>query len=162
MNAFVTFRPVAALALAFGLFLALPGCGGKPQAENKGDKKDEKKDEKKDNTPTGDPKGDPKIEPPKPSQKIDPTEGVGKEAFAFLKSLGEGTAKADKLSSGFAKMIGVPVQLESDKAKGFSAGEAESWMKSVGSDAAFGLASGFANADAAVVRGSFQAPSRVG
>jgi hypothetical protein len=156
------FRPVAACALAFGLFLALPGCGGKPQADNKGDKKDDKKDNTNPGDPKVDPKVDPKIEPAKPSQKIELESGVGKEAVAFLKALGEGTAKADRLSAAFVKMVGLPAQLDSDKAKGYSASEAESWLKRVGSDAVFALPSGFARADTAVLRGPFQAPDRVG
>jgi hypothetical protein len=158
----VTFRPVAAFALAFGLFLALPGCGSKPQADNKGDKKDEKKDNPNPGGPNVDPKVDPKTDPAKPPQKVDLESGVGKEAAAFLKALGEGTAKADKLSAGFVKMVGVPVVLPSDKAKGYSADAAEGWLRRVSGGANFGLPSGFAGADAAVLWGSFQGPSRAG
>jgi hypothetical protein len=156
MNIPVTFRVVAVCALVVGLFLTLPGCGGsKPQAS----KAEEKKAD-----PKGDPKGDggSKVEPVQPPRKVDPTSGVGKDAFAFLKALGEGAAKADHLSTGFVKMVGLPAELPSDKAKGYSTGAAESWMKRIGANATFGLPSGFAAADVAVLWGGFQEQGRKG
>jgi hypothetical protein len=153
-----TFRPVAALALAAGLVFALPGCGSKPQADKGSEKKDEPKGEPKPD-PKVDPKGEPKIDPkgePKPVDKIDLSTGVGKEATEFLKALGEGTAKADKLSAGFAKAIGLPVTLPSDKAKGYSADAAEGWLKRVGQGHNISLPFNSRQAgDAALFRGTF-------
>jgi len=149
-----TFRPVAALALAAGLALALPGCGSKPQADKGGDKKDEPNP-----GPKVDPKVDPKIEPrgePKPVDKIDLSAGVGKEATEFLKALGDGAAKADRLSAGFAKAVGLPVALPSDKAKGYSADAAEGWLRRVGQGRGLSLPFNSRQAgDAALFRGTF-------
>ena len=119
----VTFRSVAALALAAGLFLALPGCGGsKPQAD-KGENKDKDKDKKGDpntGTPKVDPgTGSPKVETPKP-EIFDLSSGVGKDAVDFLQAVKAGTAKADQLSTGFVKLIGLPAELPSDRRRGIA------------------------------------------
>ncbi len=134
----VTFRSVAALALAAGLFLALPGCGGeKPKDDKKGDKKDDKKGDPNPGTPKVDPgTGNPKVEAPKP-EIVDLSSGVGKDAVDFLQAVKAGTAKADKLSAGFVKLIGLPAELPSDKAKGYSTDAAEGWLKRVGSEVGF-------------------------
>jgi hypothetical protein len=137
MTTSATFRPLAALALVFGLFLALPGCGGtKPTAENKGDgKKDDPK-------PGGGTPTDPnagKSVPPPPPAKVDIATGVGKEAVDFLQSVVGGTARADQLSAAFVKAIGLPVVFDGDKTKGYSTGAAEDWLKKVGASTGFGL-----------------------
>jgi hypothetical protein len=126
----VPFRPAAALAVAAGLFLALPGCsGGQPPP----DKKD--KDKGGPNA-TGGPNGDGKTDPgparPVETAKVDFNTGVGKEAMDFLKSVTDGTVRADRLSLPFLKAIGLPAELPSDKAKGYSEDAAVSWLKRVG------------------------------
>jgi hypothetical protein len=95
-------------------------------------------------------------------RRVDPDSAASNEAVAFLKALGAGSASADKLSTGFAKMIGLPAELPADKARGFSSSAAESWMKQVGSGATFALPAGFAGTDAAVLWGGFQGPGRKG
>ena len=47
----------------------------------------------------GQPQGDGKGLPVQPPQKIDLNSGPGKEAFDFLKSVGEGSARAERLSA---------------------------------------------------------------
>jgi len=142
MNRPVAFRAVVVLALVAGPFLALPGCGGEKPRPSQASEKDKK------GNPPGDaqdhPKDKPSVIPAHPPRKVDLDSGVGKEATAFLKALGEGSVKADKLSAGFVKMIGLPAELPTDKSRGFSANTAESWMKQVGGGATFGLPSGFA------------------
>jgi hypothetical protein len=133
-----TFRPLAALALVIGLFFALPGCGGgKPASENKGDGKDTKGG---DPNPGGGSPGDPK-QPTIPSQpaKVDITTGVGKEAVDFLQAVVGRTATADQLSTNFKKAVGLPIVFDGDKAKGYSAGSAEDWLKKFGASTRFGL-----------------------
>jgi hypothetical protein len=143
MSQSVAFRAAAALALVAGLFLALPGCGGgKPQADKGGDKDKDKDKKGEPNTNTGDPKGDPKgtpkVDPPRKPETVDPVSGVGKDAIEFLQAVKDGTAKADKLSAAFVKLIGLPAELPSDKAKGYSADAAEGWLKRVGNGVGFG------------------------
>jgi hypothetical protein len=123
-------RPAAALALAVGLFLALPGCGDKPKPDGKDNK--DSKDPKRVVPGPDDKKEDPKTNPPKPPERIDTKSGVGKDAVDFLTAVGAGNAKACQLSSGFVKLIGVPAELPSDKAKGYSADAAEGWLRRVG------------------------------
>lgn len=148
-------RPAAALALAAGLFLALPGCGDKPKPDNKGDKKDNKDDPNRlvpdPKKGTGDPGG------PKPPERIDTKSGVGKDAVDFLTAVGAGTAKAGQLSGGFLKLIGLPAELPSDKAKGYSADAAEAWLKRVGAKlTGMGpMAESTLVGDAAIFRGMF-------
>src|SRR4029079_17311262 len=125
-----TLLAVVAYALDVGLFLALPGCGGekpRPSQANENDKKANNA-----GAPREDPKDKPSVTPASPPRKVDLDSGAGKEAVAFLKTLGEGAAKADKLSAGFVRMIGLPAELPTDKSRGFSANAAESWMKQVG------------------------------
>lgn len=138
-------RYAAAVALVGGLFLALPGCSGnKPQAENKDDKKDKKEQP---NEPKGGSAGDTKsgntgssspVLPVQPA-KVDITSGVGKEAVDFLQAVKAGTAKADQLSASFTRLIGLPAELPSDKAKGYSTDAAADWLRHVGSGVGFGL-----------------------
>ena len=137
MTSLKLFRAVAAVALAVGLFVALPGCGNKPTAENKDDKKELPAE------PKGDTKGDNKegghpVISPQPA-KVDITTGVGKEAVDFLQAVRAGSAKAGQLSTGFVKLIGMPAELPSDKMKGYSADAAEDWLKHVGASVGFGL-----------------------
>jgi hypothetical protein len=163
-----TSRPVAALVLAIGLFVALPGCGGKPPADNKGDKKDQNPNSgSTPNTNTGtnpDAKGgDTNPIPTKPPEKVELNSGVGKEAVDFLTALREGKAKADQLSQGFVKRLGVPIGVfDDDKKKGYSASEAETRLKRLGNGLSFGLPAGFAGNNAAVLWGGFMSPDRNG
>lgn len=133
----VTFRSVAAISLVAALFLALPGCGGeKPKDDKKGDKKDDKKGEPNTGTPQGGNSSTPKVDAPKP-EIVDLSTGVGKDAVDFLQAVRAGTAKAGQLSTGFVKLIGLPAELPSDKAKGYSTDAAEGWLKRVGIEVGF-------------------------
>ncbi|MBA4192202.1 MAG: hypothetical protein C0467_29885 [Planctomycetaceae bacterium] len=148
-------RSIAALSLTFGLFFALPGCAPKPAA-NKGDKKDKDKD-KKDGTnpnPIANPNPTPEIKTP---EKIDTKAGVGKDAVDFLSAVGAQAAKASQLSSGFVKLIGLPVVFDSDKAKGYSSDSAEAWLRAVGAKfSGMGpMAESSQAGDVAVFRGNF-------
>ena len=100
----------AAFALAAGVVLALCGCGSSdPDARFRQTGRPDR------GRPQGDGKGLPVAR-----QKIDLNSGPGKEAFDFLKSVGEGSAKAEKLSAPFLKLVGLPVELPADKSKGYS------------------------------------------
>lgn len=149
----MTFRPAAAIALAAGLFLALPGCGDKPKPDGK-DNKDKKEQP---NPLVTDPKKEDPNAPPKPPERIDMKSGVGKDAIDFLTALGAGSAKATQLSAGFLKLIGKPTELEGDKAKGYSESAAESWLHRVGAKfTGMGpMAESTLVGDAAVFRGNF-------
>ena len=150
-----TFRPLAALALVIGVLFALPGCGGgKPASDNKGDGKDKKGG---DPNPGGGSPGDPNARqsaaPAQPA-KVDVNSGVGKEAVDFLQAVVGRTATADQLSTSFKKAVGLPIVFEGDKAKGYSAGSAEDWLKKFGSSTRFGLPlSATQVGDAALFRG---------
>lgn len=130
------YRPVAAAALAAGLFLTLSGCGGNPKPPSE---KTEKKADTTPNTtanstnptPPKDPSSDAgKLPPlPPPAAKVDPSTGVGKEATEFITALKNGSAKASQLTTRFVKAVGQPATLPDDKAKGYSADVAEGWLK---------------------------------
>jgi hypothetical protein len=131
------FRLIAALVLATGLLLTLPGCGNnKTPSETKVDKKTDTSNA----SPPLNINADPnlgattdtavKIVPIlQPIEKIDLNLGVGKDATDFLTSLKNGAVRGDQLSNGFVKAIGVPVVFAADKAKGFSADAAEGLLK---------------------------------
>lgn len=153
MSSRLTTRLVIAFALGAGVVSAIPGCGGAKPSSRKADEKtgDDRTNSKDDTRSLS-----------QPPRKVDLDSGVGKDAVAFLKALGEGAAGADRLSTGLVKMVGLPAELPSDKAKGFSVLSAESWMKRVGASATFGLPAGFAAPDAAVLWGGFQGQGRKG
>jgi hypothetical protein len=143
------YHTLAAFGLVVGVFLTLPGCGNdKPTADKK---KDDKQD-KKDNTnttqnpnPTPNPGTTPNPNPnpdthPRPPERVDLTTGVGKDATDFLTAVHDGTAKADKLSARFLKGIGLPVEFDEDKTRGYSPGAAENVLKWVGMSTGFGPA----------------------
>ena len=145
------FRPLAALALMIGVFLATPGCGGSKPATT-GDNKDNKDVVKPGGgTPTDPGAG---TNPAQPA-KVDVTTGVGKEAVDFLQAVRGGTARADQLSTAFQKAIGLPVVFEADKGKGFSVSSAEDWLKRVGASTGFGPPlTATQDGETALVRGS--------
>ena len=136
MRKLATLR-LGAIVATGGLYLALAGCGGvKPQPseseekDKKGSPKGEAPEHRKESTPAS-----PTVLP----RKVDLDSGVGKEAAAFLKALGEGDAKADSLSAEFVKLIGRPAELPGDRVKGYSRNAAERWMREVGKGIGFGL-----------------------
>jgi hypothetical protein len=141
------------LLLTAGLFVVVTGCGG---AKTQSSRVDEK------NTSGSHADGQGQSKDNGPPRKVDLDAGVGKDAVAFLKALGEGSATAAELSTGFVKMIGLPAELPADKARGYSSSAAESWLKQVGSGATFGLPAGFAGGEAAVLWGGFQGQGRKG
>lgn len=130
------FRPVAALALAAGLVLALPGCSGSNPPP---DKKDKEKDKGPGTPKAGDGTGGPGPGTPKAPEKVDFNVGVGKEAMDFLTAAKDGTVRADKLSVPLLKAVGLPVVLPGDKEKGYSADEAVSWVRGVVRDGGVGV-----------------------
>jgi len=150
MNRFTTVRTLLQGVLLLVMTALLLGCGGtKPESS------------REKGQPRASSKGESELELPKP-QQIELQAGAGKEAVAFLKSLGEVTAKSERLSKAFVKMVGLPAELPADRSRGYSPSAAESWLKQVGEGATFGLPSGFARSDAAVLGGGFQRPGRKG
>jgi hypothetical protein len=134
-----TFRTLAALALVIGVLFALPGCGGgKPSADNKGDGKDKKGGDPNPGGSSGNTNSGQPVVPSQPA-KVDITTGVGKEAVDFLQAVVGRTATAEQLSTNFKKSVGLPIVFEGDKAKGYSAGSAEDWLKKFGASTRFGL-----------------------
>ncbi|MBP3958274.1 hypothetical protein J8F10_23755 [Gemmata sp. G18] len=136
-------RAAAALLAALLGWAALPGCGGSaPQAE----KKDEKKDEPK-KGPDADPKKGPDADPKKsPTPVAEPKNALGPVepaaatmADAFLKDLGQGTAKADALSPALLKAVGKPLELPDDIKNGVSPDAATRWLKYIGEGYTFSL-----------------------
>ncbi|MCI0703167.1 MAG: hypothetical protein L0241_18975 [Planctomycetia bacterium] len=143
MTAPVLVRSACAALFASALCLAvLPGCSN--SSPTKAEKNDPKGDQKPGEQKPGDPKpGDPKPGDPKPGdpptllKKIEPA--AEQVVDAFIKDFLAGNAKADSLSMNFLKMVGKPVILESDKAKGYSADKAVSWLRSVSMGRFFSL-----------------------
>jgi hypothetical protein len=131
-----TFRALA-LLLACACAAALAGCSPKPQ----GDKKDNKKADPA--APGDDKKGAPPapdVPTPEPKNALGAAEKAATDtATAFLRDLGNGAAKTDALSASFLKAIGKPVELPSDKEKGFSADNAGTWLKRAGDALTIGL-----------------------
>jgi hypothetical protein len=134
-------RAVAAFAMALGLMIVVSGCGGgKPNADKGAEKKADPTPSPPPgtNTPGTTPTPPetvptPKIdEMPRPPEKVDYTTGVGKEATELLTAFAMGNLKADRLSTSFVKMIGLPAELPPDKARGFSTDAAEVWLRRVG------------------------------
>jgi hypothetical protein len=161
MTVSLTVRRLAAALLAVVLgFAALPGCGSSaPQA------KDDKKDEKKEipaPTPGPTPTPTPTPKPPEgpPKSTLGAVEKAADDAAtAFRRDLVMGTAKAEMLSASFLKAIGKPAVLPSDKAKGYSADVATSWLKKVGASVNFGPELKREQAgDVAYLRGALQKP----
>lgn len=140
-------RSLAAILLGIGLLFTLVGCKENKASTDKNEKSDKKGDKTTDSSansnpslsinPPKDPASNsesPSLPPPlPPAEKIDPNVGVGKESMDFLAALGAGTVRADRLSSGFVKAIGLPAELPGDKAKGYSPDVAEALLRRVGS-----------------------------
>jgi hypothetical protein len=131
MTAPRTFRALA-LLLTCACAVALAGCGPKP----KGDKKDGDSDKKVDPPVApgpGDKKDETPVLPPVPKSTLGEAEkGATDAATAFLRDIGTGAAKVDALSAAFLKAVGKPLELPSDKEKGFSADNAGTWLKRAG------------------------------
>lgn len=132
-----TFRALA-LLLACACAPALAGCGSKPQGEKKGD------GEKKDHllVPPGVVPNDKKGETPTPVPKNtlgEADKAATDAATAFTRDIGTGAAKPDALSAAFLKAIGKPLELPSDKERGFSTDNAGTWLKRAGDALTFGL-----------------------
>jgi hypothetical protein len=157
MTAPFAVRPVAAALLVAGLCLAaLPGCGS--STPNKAEKKEEPKADPKAEPPKTDPKTGTK--PPEPQTSLQPLEKAADDAAtAFLRELGQGSVKAEMLSTNFLKSFGKPVELPSDKAKGYSADAAVRWLRQVGEGVNFSLSLYRQQAgDAAYLRGAVTGP----
>ncbi len=158
-----TVRALSAALLAAALGLAaLPGCGGKPaptQAEKKEEPKVAPKSDGVEPKPA-DKKDDPKPSPvgTEPKSLLGPVEPAAEQtAEAFLKELGQGTAKADALSANFLKAVGKPLELPGDIAAGVSRDSATRWLERVGKGKAFSLSLDRKQAgDAIYWRGSIQ------
>jgi hypothetical protein len=137
-------RPFGLTAFTAAFCLALAGCNdAKPPTS---EKKEEKKTEAT-VTPGSTPGTTPANTsahtetpaPLPPAEKIDLNVGVGKDATDFLKSLRDGAVKADQLSAGLVKAIGLPVELPADKAKGYSPDAAEALLRRIGSQKSYSL-----------------------
>ncbi len=161
MSRLLTSRPPAAWpsALTAAMLLALSGCGTGEQPRPV--KKDGQAEPSLNTGTTGaaqtthpQPAG---TDPARPAQQIDTNSGVAQEAINFLTAVGAGTAKADQLSSGFVRLIGLPVELPGDKARGYSPDAAESWLRRVGAKlTGMGpMTESFQAGDVAVFRGRF-------
>jgi hypothetical protein len=132
---------VALFAVCVGL-ITLPGCG-KPAPTN-AEKKNDKKEEPKTNPnpqpdPNTKPNTDPKTNPP-PNTLGEVEKAADQAATAFLTDLVQGKAKSEALSAAFVKAVGKPWLFDSDKARGYSADSATSWLKRVGDGVNIGLA----------------------
>lgn len=137
MTAPRTFRALA-LLLACACAAALAGCAPKPRGDKKGD------GDKSAEVPVppavgpGDQKGDGPAPVPK-STLGEAEKGATDAATAFTRDIGIGAAKAEALSAPFLKAVGKPLELPSDKEKGFSADNAGTWLKRAGDALTFGL-----------------------
>jgi hypothetical protein len=166
MSSLPLFRVVTAVALALGLATLVPGCNPKPQPTNT----EEKKGSSSKGSPSSEPKPAPTDTPnsgssgtatlpPQPA-KVDINSGVGKEAVDFLQAVRTGSVPAAKISTGYSRLIGLPVELPSDKAKGYSADAAESWLRRVGNAVPFGLPlMAYQAGDVALFRGALAGKS---
>lgn len=132
-----TFRALA-LLLACACAVALAGCGPKPKDNKKGD------ESKKVDAPAppvvgpGDQKGDPPA--PVPKNTLGEADKAATDAAtAFTRDIGTGAAKPDALSAAFLKAVGKPLELPSDKEKGYSTDNAGTWLKRAGDALTFGL-----------------------
>ena len=125
-----------ALAIAF-CFAALTGCGksGPTTTESKKDEpkpdaKIEPKAEPKPGTTT-----QPYVEPKNTLSQVEPA--AEQIAFKFLQDVGQGTANADMLSTGFMKSVGKPLELPDDIKAGVSRSSVTRWLKNVGMGRSF-------------------------
>ncbi len=131
------FRSLPAALVVAWLGLALPGCVG--SAPTKSDKKkDDKPDPKPGSGSNTDPSQTTDSKPPQ-STLAPLAPDAEKAATAFLTALAQGKATAEMLSTTFAKAVGKPVELPSDKAKGYSPDMATDWLRKVGEGVTIGL-----------------------
>src|SRR5262249_46180500 len=102
MTAPAMLRSTCAAMLVAGLCLAaLPGCGSStpPQAAKK-----------EEPAPNPNPNPNPNPTPVEPKSSLGPLEKAAEDmGTAFLKELGQGSVKAEMLSTGFLKAFGKPV-----------------------------------------------------
>jgi hypothetical protein len=153
-------RPTTA-ALAAGALAALIGCGkGTPT--------------KPDDKPAGDKGGPPSSGTPSqpgtaPSagagpavlRPNDPAQEAVTRFVTDLRAAAEKTdpfppAVMDRVSPAFLKVIGKPVRTDADKQRGYSASEAEAWLRRAGVALnGIGLPTGYGSPAAAVFVGSF-------
>lgn len=147
----------AALGLAVGLALALPGCSRPGPSAASGKKEEAPK--------PGDPpsKGTPgKTDPGTTggAAEVRPTDSAQTAAEKFVKDFRDGAIKAEELSPAFLKVVGLPLgPFEPDKQRGYSTDAAVSWLRAVRGglgDASFGVPTGHAGAGVAVFHGSLQ------
>jgi hypothetical protein len=134
-------RVVSVVTLGIGLVGVLPGCNPKPQPQGNDQQKGSGPTDPKPTPPgNGSGPGEPGTTtlPPQPA-KVDINSGVGKEAVDLLQAVRMGTVPADLITTSFARLIGLPAELPSDKAKGYSGDAAESWLRRVGNAVPFGL-----------------------
>jgi hypothetical protein len=161
MSRLSTSRPSAAWpsVLTAAVFIALTGCGTGEQPKTV--KKDGQAKPSPSTGTTGaaqsSPPPTPALDPTRPPERIESNSAVGQEAIHFLTAVGAGTARADQLSSGFVRLIGLPVELPGDKARGYSPDAAESWLRRVGAKlTGMGpMTESFQAGDVAVFRGRF-------
>jgi hypothetical protein len=154
-------RPaLAALGLAVGLALALPGCG-KNEPPKPSDKKDEKP--RPDTAPGSDPSKKPDGTAGTPSAgtgEVKPTDPAQTAAEKFVKDFRDGTIRTEELSPAFLKVVGLPIgPFESDKARGYSTDAAARWFRDARGglgDANFGVPTGYAAPGVAVFTGNLQ------
>jgi hypothetical protein len=125
-----------ALTLATGLLVIGAGCGTNKAGSEKSDKKDAPpvttsipNTNPASTTPAAGSNSNP-VPPPLPdAEKIDLNVGVGKDALDVLRALRDSTFRADQLSLGFVKAIGLPVTFPADKEKGYSPDAAEGLLR---------------------------------
>ena len=132
----VTFRgaAVALLVVALG-GAALPGCGSKPGPTEKKDEKQPDKAPPKPDEKKGDKKGAAPVEPKTTLGPVEPAADAA--AMAFLKDLGQGTARADALSPALLDAAGKPWEFDDEKANKLSPKAAERWLRAVGEGRTF-------------------------
>lgn len=145
----------AALGLAVGLALALPGCS---RPEPKGS------DKKAEATTPGDTpapmmSGKPDTTTGGPAE-VRPTDPAQTAAEKFIKEFRDGAVKVEDMSPAFLKVVGLPLgPFESDRQRGYSADAAAAWLRAVRGglgDANFGVPTGHAGPGVAVFHGPLQ------
>lgn len=150
MNRSPTLRLPAAWAWVVGLTLGACGCGGQQS----------RPDPPTSSGPAAAPpptQAPPPASPDRPPQRIDVNSAAGQEAVEFLTAVAAGSAPARRLSAGFVRLVGLPVELPADKERGYSPDAAETWLRRVGARlTGLGpMTEAHQAGDVAVFRGSF-------